>query len=133
MASHSDLMDDFYRRMNVQDVTVTELCTPDVEWHWPATAPEADVFRGPEQMVDGLASWSESWGELRFDVEETIEDGDWVLVMVSYRMRGVGSGLALEHLVAHVHRLEDGLIRQWWMFGDADKARRRFVAGDRPA
>jgi hypothetical protein len=28
--------------------------------------------------------------------------------------------------------LEDGLLRRWWMFGDVDKARRRFVAGDRP-
>jgi ketosteroid isomerase-like protein len=29
-------------------------------------------------------------------------------------------------------QLEDGLLRRWWMFGDAEKARRRFVAGDRP-
>ena len=27
---------------------------------------------------------------------------------------------------------DDGLVRRWWMFGDAEKARRRFVAGDRP-
>jgi hypothetical protein len=32
----------------------------------------------------------------------------------------------------HLHQLEDGLLRRWWMFGDADKARRRFLAGDRP-
>jgi hypothetical protein len=30
-------------------------------------------------------------------------------------------------------QLEDGRITRWWMFGDAEKARRRFVAGDGPA
>jgi hypothetical protein len=28
--------------------------------------------------------------------------------------------------------IEDDLIRAWWMFGDPEKARRRFLAGDRP-
>ena len=53
--------------------------------------------------------------------------------MLRYRMRGAGSGVYLEAPVAHLHQLEDGLLRRWWMFGDAEKARRRFVAGDRPA
>jgi hypothetical protein len=58
--------------------------------------------------------------------------GDWVLAILRYRMRGVGSGVYLEAFVAHLHQIEDGLLRRWWMFGDAEKARRRFVAGDRP-
>ena len=132
MTSRRELVDEFYRRMNAQDLTLTELCSPDVEWHWPSATPGTDVFRGREQMVSGLETWTESWGELHFDVEETMEDGDWVLVMVGYRMRGAGSGLALEHSVAHLHQYSDGLIERWWMFGDADKARRRFLAGHRP-
>ena len=45
-----------------------------------------------------------------------------------------GSGVYLEAPVAHLHEFtDDGLVKRWWMFGDADKARRRFVAGDRPA
>jgi hypothetical protein len=34
--------------------------------------------------------------------------------------------------VAHLLRVENGRIRAWWMFGDPVKARRRFLAGDRP-
>jgi ketosteroid isomerase-like protein len=132
VASHRRQIDEFYRRMNTLDLTVTEMCTSDVEWHWPPTVPGAKLFRGREEMLAGLATWTESWGELRFDVDETIEEGDWVFVMVSYRMRGAGSGLALEQPLAHLHQFSDGLIRNWWMFGDADKARRRFLAGDRP-
>ena len=133
MTAHRALIDEFYRRMNVLDLTLTELCTPDVEWHWPRNSPETRVFRGRDEVRVGLETWTESWGELRFDVDESLEDGDYVLAMVSYRMRGAGSGLALEHEVAHLHELENGLVRRWWMFGDADKARRRFLAGDRPA
>ena len=133
MASHRTRVDEFYRRLNALDLTVTDMCTRDVEWYWPSSTPGTDVFRGPEQVVDGLKTWTESWGELRFDVDEVVEIGDWVLVMVNYRMRGAGSGLALEHTVAHLHEYDDGKLRRWWMFGDAVKARRRFLAGDRPA
>jgi ketosteroid isomerase-like protein len=126
------VIDEFYRLMNAQDLSLTELCTPDVEWHWPPTTPGAAVFRGRDEMLGGLETWTESWGELHFDVGETIEDGDWVFATVSYRLRGVGSGVALEHPVAHLHELTEGQISRWWMFGDADKARRRFLAGDRP-
>jgi hypothetical protein len=55
-----------------------------------------------------------------------------VLALVRYRLRGAGSGIDIEQLVAHLLRVEDGLVRSWWMFGDADKARRRFLDGDRP-
>jgi hypothetical protein len=64
--------------------------------------------------------------------EEIIEDGEELFVRVRYRLRGAGSGIDIEHQVAHLIRVEDGLIRAWWMFGDPDKARRRFLAGDRP-
>jgi hypothetical protein len=64
--------------------------------------------------------------------EEILEDDDYVLAMLGYRMRGAGSGVYLEERVAHLHQFEDGLLRRWWMFGDAEKARRRFLAGDRP-
>ena len=132
MASHRALVDEFYRRMNELDLTATDMCSPDVEWYWPSSTPGTDVFRGREQMVEGLRTWTESWGELHFDLDEVVEDGDWVLVMVNYRMRGAGSGLALEHPVAHLHHVDGDLIKRWWMFGDADKARRRFLEGDRP-
>ena len=56
-----------------------------------------------------------------------------MFVRARYRLRGAESGIDIEHPVAHLVRVEDGLIRTWWMFSDPDKARRRFLAGDRPA
>jgi ketosteroid isomerase-like protein len=67
------------------------------------------------------------------EAEEVVEDGDEVLAVARYRVRGAGSGVEIDAAVAHLFSFRDGLVTRWWMFGDADKARRRFLAGDRPA
>lgn len=132
MDSHRALIDELYRRLNVRDRHPTELCHAGVEWHWPETTPGGSVFRGHEEMSRGLDMFAESWDELVMEPREVLEDGNYVLVMTTYRMRGAGSGVYLEHAVAHLHQIENGLLRRWWMFGDPGKARRRFLAGDRP-
>jgi len=127
------LVDEIVRRMNARDFQVEDLCDPEIEWRWPEATPGASLFQGHADVKRGLEQWAESWEALQMDPYDVIEDGDYVLVLMTYRMRGAGSGLYLEAPVAHLHQIENGLLRRWWMFGDADKARRRFVAGDRPA
>jgi ketosteroid isomerase-like protein len=119
--------------MSRRDTRPTHLFHPDVEWHWAASIPGPSVYRGHEELEKGLDTWIESWEELVVDPQEILEDGDYVLAVTQYRMRGAGSGVYLEAPVAHLHQFtDDGLIKGWWMFGDAEKARRRFLAGDRP-
>jgi ketosteroid isomerase-like protein len=130
---NAEVLTELYRRMNARETRVEGVCHPDIEWYWPAGTLGEGVFRGHGEVLVGFDTWAESWEELVIDPVELIEDDDWILVMTSYRMRGVGSGLYLEHEVAHLHQFEDGLLRRWWMFGDVDKARRRFLEGDRPA
>jgi ketosteroid isomerase-like protein len=133
VASNRETVEELIRRMNARDLHPTGLCHDDVEWRWPATTPGAQVFRGHAGVTEGLDAWSESWEELYMETEEILEGGDYVLAILRYRMRGAGSGVYLEAPVAHLHQLKDGLLRRWWMFGDADKARRRFLEGDRPS
>ena len=119
--------------MNTRDTSPTHLFNPDIEWHWAAATPGPTVFRGHDELSTGLETWIESWEELVVEPLEYLEEADYVLALTQYRMRGAGSGVYLEAPVAHLHQFtDDGLIRRWWMFGNADKARRRFVAGDRP-
>ena len=132
MSSNRATVEELIRRMNARDLRPTELCHDEIEWHWPPTTPGASVFHGHAGVTEGLEQWSESWGELDMEPEEILEEGDWVLAILQYRMRGAGSGVYLESAVAHLHQLEDGVLRRWWMFGDAEKAKRRFLAGDRP-
>ena len=122
-----------YARLNARLADVLDMCHEDIEWFWPQTTPGAAVFRGHDEMIRGFEQWSESWEELVMEPGEVLEEGDYTLVMTRYRMRGAGSGMYLEEEIAHLHQFEGGLLRRWWMFGDADKAKRRFLAGDRPA
>jgi ketosteroid isomerase-like protein len=126
------LVDEIYRRLNEIDLGAVEIFQPDAEWHWPANAPGPSVYRGHEQVREGLMLWRESWGDFQMEPEEMIEDGDDVFVRAHYQARGVGSGVEFETTIGHLFRFREGLVASWWMFGDADKARRRFLAGDRP-
>ena len=133
MASNRATVEELIRLMNSRDARPTHLVHPDIEWHWAAAIPGPQVYRGHEGVHQGLDTWIESWEELVIEPLEFLEDGDYVLALTRYRMRGAGSGVYLEAPVAHLHQFtEDGLLRRWWMFGDADKAKRRFLAGDRP-
>jgi uncharacterized protein len=127
------LVEEIYRRLNEIDLSAVERFHPDCEWHWGANAPGQSLYRGHEQVREGLMLWRESWGDFQMEPEEILEAGDDVLVMAHYQARGAGSGVEFETTVAHLFRIRDGLVTGWWMFGDADKARRRFLAGDRPA
>jgi ketosteroid isomerase-like protein len=126
------VVDELIELMNRRDRRPTHLFRPDVEWHWPQVTPGTSVFRGHAELEEGLDTWVESWEELVIEPLEVLEEGDYVLVILEYGMRGAGSGVYLKEPVAHLHQLEDGLVKRWWMFGDAGKARRRFLAGDRP-
>ena len=132
-ATPRSVVENFYRRLNAGERDAPARFDPEIEWHWPPDTPGAGVFHGYEGIDRGFNLWIESWGEFRMDPEELIEEGNDVLAIVRYRLRGAGSGIDMEHLVAHLLRLENGRIREWWMFGDPEKARRRFLAGDRPA
>jgi ketosteroid isomerase-like protein len=129
---HRALVEEVYRRLNVADLGAVELFHAEAQWHWGANAPGQSVYRGREQVREGLMLWRESWGDFHMEPEEVIEADDHVFVMAHYQARGVGSGVEFEAIVAHLFRIRDGLITGWWMFGDLAKARRRFLAGDRP-
>lgn len=127
------LIEEVYRRLNGRDFGVLELFHPEVEWHWPATTPGQSVYRGHEELHRGLRLWTESWGDFRMEAEEVVGGGNDLFAMTRYHARGAGSGVEFDTSVAHVFRIREGLVTRWWMFGDAGKARRRFLAGDRPS
>jgi ketosteroid isomerase-like protein len=119
--------------MNARSSDLFDLWHPQMEWFWPDNTPGASVFRGHEEIAGGFAIWEESWEELAMEPKEILEDEDYALVITTYRMRGAGSGMYLEQELPHLYQFEGGQLRRWWIFGDAEKARRRFLAGDRPA
>ena len=100
---------------------------PDCVWDWPRWMPDTGAYRGHSGWREGNARWRETWAELAYEVEEVLERDDQVFVMVRYRARAKGSGLPVDELVAHRWEFRAGKIIGMRIFGDAEKARRRFI------
>jgi ketosteroid isomerase-like protein len=109
-----------------------ELFDPEVEWHWPPGMVESRVFRGHDDLLRGMRDFVEAWGSFRFVPHEWYEKGDWVLVVVRYVGSGRASGIPIDQPVPHLWEVRGGVVKRMFMFADAEKARRRFLAGDRP-
>jgi ketosteroid isomerase-like protein len=111
---------------------VPALCHPDFEWMWPKGMADTDVFRGHEGFRSGVEAWFDPWDECRLEPVEVLERADELLVIVRYRARGGGSGVALDQLVAHLWEFRGRRASRLRMFGDVEKARRRFLDAARP-
>jgi ketosteroid isomerase-like protein len=83
---------------------------------------EGTVFRGPDAATHYCAAVDESWENLRWEVEEIREGGDWVLALGQIRGRGRGSGAALDVRAGWVVRVRDGLITNFHTFADRAEA-----------
>jgi ketosteroid isomerase-like protein len=106
---------------------VRDLTSPALRWEWPPGMAETGVYEGHEGLMRGMRQWAESWEELRMEPAEILERGDEAFVLVRYRTRGRGSGIEFDQPVAHVLEVREGVFVRWRMFGDPDKARRRFL------
>jgi ketosteroid isomerase-like protein len=67
---------------------------PEIEW-CPFEEDNTPLY-GIEAAMRSRAQWLETWGEHRFDLEEVIETGDSVVVLVHVMARGKGSGVDVD-------------------------------------
>ena len=80
MASNRATVEELIRLMNTRDTRPTHLFHPDIEWHWAAAIPGPTVFRGHDELQNGLNTWIESW-ELVVELVELLEEGDYVVAL----------------------------------------------------
>jgi ketosteroid isomerase-like protein len=103
-----------------------DLGTPDVEW-MPAgpAAVERTVYRGYDEVRDGIEAVFETWEVFEFQEGEVRDLGEATLWLGRVRMRGSASGVELDqefaiHGVARDGRL--ALIRTFLSWSEALKA-----------
>ena len=81
-----------------------------------------ETFRGH----DGLTEWVRKVDEIlegyRLTVDEIIDAGDRVLAFTHQSARGKGSGIEIEHHVAHVWTIQDGRVTAFQAFTDRSEA-----------
>jgi ketosteroid isomerase-like protein len=99
----------------------------DAVWEWPPGGPDAGVYRGHEEINRAAQRWGDSWDDFRLEPEEVIERGDEVFVMCRYLGTGRGSGVPIDSEIAHLWEFRGDRVARLRMFGEAEKARQRFL------
>jgi uncharacterized protein len=81
---------------------VLEHMADDVEWLTPADDPDPGTYKGHEGIEQYWAQWRAAVGQLSFEIEETIDAGDSVVVVARRQGRGEHSGLEVSDRVIQV-------------------------------
>jgi ketosteroid isomerase-like protein len=79
-------------------------------------------FHGPEGVAEAVRRWTGAWAEFEFDVQELIDAGDRVVMVLRQVGRGKGSGAPVEMTMGWLYELRDGKIVRVSMFADREEA-----------
>jgi ketosteroid isomerase-like protein len=72
--------------------------------------PQGRVYRGREGVAESIRVWAGTWDDWEWEIEELIDCGDRVLMVMRQSGRGKGSGVPVEQQTFFVYTLRDGQI-----------------------
>jgi ketosteroid isomerase-like protein len=98
-----------YETFNRTHKPVREMLHPEVEWHTAEDLPDSGTHRGIDGVEKLFAEWSDSFEGFRGDIDEIIDGGDEVVVVV-VELRGRIKGSSQEVVLpeTHVWKLREG-------------------------
>jgi ketosteroid isomerase-like protein len=91
---------------------------PDVDWHRVADVEQR--LEGRDAVRSNMEP--EVWGKQRVEVHSMELLGDSVLVDVTFRAVGAGSGIEIDQRGYHVWKMRDGMGARFQFFTDRDEA-----------
>ncbi len=119
----------FYAMIDRGDEDAWELLPPDFMIDLSRRLIDPVMLRGPDEMRPFYRDLNETWADgARLEVEELIDAGDKVLVLVRFGGRGKTSGVEVEVLVWNLWTFRDGEPVGWTYFGE-DRAEALKAAG----
>ena len=119
-----------YEALNEGDVErALAVLDEDAEWCEHSDLPEAGLYQGKDAIRDFLHDFLESWQEFKQETEELIPGDGRVLIMLRSKVRGKGSGVAVEGEYAHLWTMENGRGVRVDAYFDRREALRALRAG----
>jgi ketosteroid isomerase-like protein len=113
-----------YEALNNGDIdTAMAALAEDAEWHESEVLPDTGIYRGREEIRAFLTSFLGSWELFHQTVEEVIQEGDRVLVMIHLQATGRGSAADVDARYAHLWTVSGGQGTRVDAFYDREEAR----------
>ena len=72
--------------------------------------PEGGMYRGREGVAEAIRVWGGTWDDWKWEIDELIDGGDRVLMVIRESGRGKGSGVVVVQETFWVYALRDGQI-----------------------
>jgi ketosteroid isomerase-like protein len=99
---------DAFNRLDID--SVIDDTDPDAELReWP-NAPGAQIYRGPDGIREALDKWFGIWEWMHLDIEEIVDVGDRVFLILHQRAKGRGSEIEVEIRSFNVYAFRDGRV-----------------------
>ncbi len=104
----------------------TRLCHAHVQLHLDG---RPTVYRGHRGIREVFERELDCWEWIELELDELIDCGDEILGLATFRGRGHGSGIEVEHFIGHLWTVDAGLLVRIQVFNDPSRA----LAAIRPA
>ena len=118
-----EIVRSFYAMLDCGDAEPWDLLPPDFVFDFSRRLIDPVVLRGGNQASAFYRDLTATWADgAKVAVEELIDAGDKVLVLIRFGGRGKMSGADVESLVWNVWTFRDGKPVEWTYFGEARAA-----------
>ena len=116
-ASNVELVRHAYEAFDSDLDALLRLLDPQIEWVSPGDSIEPGTRHGHEGVRDAFAATAMAWDRPTHTPLEFDDENDKVLVTVTFRGHGRGSGMDAERTEFHVWTLADGaVVRFEWFY-----------------
>jgi ketosteroid isomerase-like protein len=104
---------------NRSDVeAIVALFDPECEVIFPPDVPEPGPFYGRGELRRWADGFLAAWEVHHSEVVEMVDAGNSVVAVLHQAGRGVGSGVELDEIDAHVFTIREGRIVRWQNFSE---------------
>jgi ketosteroid isomerase-like protein len=120
-----ELVRTIYERFRANDLDAgLALHQPDVEHHDRPEAPDPQVYRGHDGVLEALRVSQATFQGLDLEPEEFVDAGDEVVVVFRFRGTGRESGVPIDERLAHRWTIRDGHVIRMSVHASRDDALR---------
>jgi ketosteroid isomerase-like protein len=84
--------------------------------------PDQQMYSGAEGARQFNAEWADTWDDLKFEVEDYVDAGERVVVILNQRARSKTTGIPVEMRLAQVWTLQDGHGIRMQMYSSVGEA-----------